>query len=161
MQTTDGGYAMVGNTNSSGAGGTDFWLVKTNAIGDMQWNKTFGGTSNEYGYCVVQAGDGGYAVLGYGNSFGAGGNDSWLVKTDPAGNMVWNKTYGGTSGDKVYTIVQTTDGGYAVTGLTPSFGASGYDAWLFKTDATGNLQWNKIYGGPANDYGLHLLQTVD
>ena len=161
MQTTDGGYAMVGNTNSSGAGGTDFWLVKTNASGDMQWNKTFGGTSNENGYCVVQAGDGGYAVLGFGNSFGAGGNDAWLVKTDPAGNMVWNKTYGGASGDQAYTIVQTTDGGYAVTGLTTSFGASGYDAWLFKTDATGNLQWNKIYGGPANDYGLHLLQSVD
>ena len=154
MQTTDGGYAMVGNTNSSGAGGTDFWLVKTNAIGDMQWNKTFGGTSNEDGYCVVQAGDGGYAVLGYGNSFGAGGNDSWLVKTDKAGNMVWNKTYGGTSGER--WRVRSHWFNTLIWGLADTM------LGFLRPMLRGISQLGKkIYGGPANDYGLHLLQTVD
>jgi predicted secreted protein len=161
FQTKDGGYAIAGNTNSSGAGGLDFWLVKTNSTGDMQWNKTYGGAGTDFGYCIIQAIDGGYAMVGYTNSSGAGGQDDWLVKTDASGNMQWNKTYGGTAGEQAFTVVQTTDGGYVITGLTSSFGAGGFDAWLFKTDASGNMQWNKTYGGTGTEYGIHASQTVD
>jgi hypothetical protein len=161
VQTSDGGYAMAGSTNSSGAGGFDYWLAKTNSTGNMLWNKAFGGTGNDYGYGLVQAGDGGYTIVGYTNSFGAGGNDGWLIKTDATGNMQWNKTYGGTPGEQAYSVILTMDGGYVVTGLTSSFGAVGYDAWLFKTDAAGTLQWNKIYGGSGSEWGLHIAQTTE
>ena len=160
-QTSDGGYAMLGNTNSSGAGGLDFWLVKTNATGDMQWNKTYGGNLNDAGYQIVKTSDGGYAMIGVTVSFGAGGNDVWLVKADAAGTMQWNRTYGRNLTDSGMAVAQTTDGGYAIAAITNSFGAGGNDAWLIKTDATGTMQWNKTYGGTGTDYALHMLQTVD
>ncbi len=160
-QTNDGGYALAGNTVSFGAGGLDVYLVKTDAAGNMQWNKTYGGSGSEYALHVSQTGDGGYAMVGYTNSFGAGGNDYWLVKTDAAGNMQWNKTYGGNGAEIAYGVVQTSDGGYVVGGYTISFGAGGNDVWLIKTDATGNMIWNKTYGGTGSDYGYDMVQCSD
>jgi len=160
-QTSDGGYAIVGNTNSSGAGGIDAWLVKTNANGDMQWNMTYGGTANDQGMVLVQTSDGGYAIAGYTNSFGAGNNDFWLIKTDATGIMQWNKTYGGTNLDNAYAMVLTSDGGFAIAGRTSSFGAGGIDVWLVKTDAVGTMQWSKTYGGTGGDYGLHMVYTSE
>ena len=127
----------------------------------MQWNKTFGGSGTDFGYTVIQANDGGFAMVGYTASFGAGGNDGWFVKTDSAGTMQWNKTFGGTAGEQLFTVVQTTDGGYALTGLTTSFGAGGFDAWLIKTDSAGITGWSRTYGGAGTDYGLHLSPTVE
>jgi predicted secreted protein len=138
VQTGDGGYALVGFTNSSGAGGYDFWLIKIDAAGNAQWNKTYGGTNNDLAEALVQTTDGGYALVGYTESFGAGDADFWLIKTDAAGNVQWNRTYGGTSYDFAYALVQTADGGYALAGRTKSFGAGNYDFWLIKTDAAGN-----------------------
>jgi hypothetical protein len=141
VQTSDGGYALSGRTNSFGAGSTDFWLVKTDASGDQQWNKTYGGTGVDLGYCgLVQTHDGGYALAGWTNSFGAGNYDFWLVKTDEAGNAQWNKTYGGTGEDRANGLIQTADGGYAIVGYTLSFGAGNEDAWVIKTDAVGNAK---------------------
>jgi hypothetical protein len=160
-QTSDGGYALGGVTNSFGAGSNDFWLVKTDASGNMQWNKTYGGTGNDYGYSVVQTSDGGYALAGLTTSFGAGGNDAYLVKTDASGNMQWNQTYGGTGSDIVYLLVATPDGGYALGGRTASFGAGSDDFWIVKTDAAGNMQWNKTYGGTGSDTGMYLIRTAE
>jgi predicted secreted protein len=160
-QTSDGGYAITGNTNSSGAGGIDAWLVKTNANGDMQWNRTYGGVGNDQSVVVVQTSDGGYAIAGYTNSFGAGNNDFWLIKTDSTGAMLWNKTYGGTNIDTAFSMVLTSDGGFAISGRTVSFGAGGSDIWLVKTDAAGNAQWNKTYGGVGTEYGLHMVYTSE
>jgi hypothetical protein len=161
IQTGDGGYALAGYTSSFGAGWYDFWLVKTNSAGTMQWNKTYGGTNADYGRSVVQTGDGGYALAGYTYSFGAGNADDWLVKTDASGNQLWNTTYGGTSEDGAYWVVQTGDGGYALAGFTYSFGAGNRDAWLVKTESNGNMQWNKTYGGTADDEAWKLIQTGD
>jgi parallel beta-helix repeat protein len=161
VQTSDGGYAVAGYTNSFGAGSYDFWLVKTDSTGAMQWNKTYGGASTDLPSSVVQTSDGGYALAGYTNSFGAGADDFWLVKTDSSGAMQWNKTYGGTSGDNPYSVVQTSDGGYALAGSTNSFGAGNYDFWLVKTDSTGAMQWNKTYGGASTDNPSSVLQTSD
>ena len=161
VQTVDGGYALVGWTNSFGAGFDDFWLVKTDAAGTMQWNKTYGGTNDDMAHALVQTADGGYALVGYTSSFGAGNRDFWLVKTDAAGNAQWNRTYGGTSYDEAYALVRTSDGGYALAGETQSFGAGGVDAWLVKTDASGNMQWNRTYGGTSADYASALVQTGD
>jgi predicted secreted protein len=161
FQTSDGGYALTGFTTSFGAGGMDVWLVKTDTAGNMQWNKTYGGTGTDYGFSVVQTSDGGYAVAGPTTSFGAGGQDVWLVKTDAAGNMQWNKTYGGPLAEWMDQMILTVDGGYAIAGNTKSWGAGGQDVWLVKTDAAGNMQWNKTYGGTGTDDGFHMMQTVD
>ncbi len=160
FQTSDGGFAIAGLTSSFGAGGMDAWLVKTDSAGNMQWNKTYGGTGADYAFSVVQTGDGGYAVSGPTASFGAGSMDVWLFKTDASGNMVWNKTYGGTGYEWMDQMIKTADGGYAISGYTSSFGAGGTDVWLVKADASGNMQWNKTYGGTANDNGFHLLQET-
>jgi hypothetical protein len=140
IQTWDGGYAIAGSTKSSGAGDFDFWLVKTDASGNQLWNKTYGGTGEDWACSVVLTGDGGYAIAGATESFGAGGWDFWLVRTDASGNMQWNKTYGGGNWDWANSLIQTWDGGYAIAGITNSFGAGGPgDVWLVKTDASGSI----------------------
>ncbi len=164
VETGDGGYALAGLTESSGAGLADFWLVKTDASGNMQWNKTYGGTGYDQCNSVVQTSDGGYAMAGSTTSYGAGSDDFWLVKTDSTGNALWSKTYGGTGVDYAVTVVQTGDGGYALAGTTRSFGAGDWDFWLVKTDVNGNMQWNKTYGGTGDDrYSCSngFIQTVD
>jgi len=161
VQTSDGGYAIAGYTTSSGAGFQDFWLVKTDVSGNMQWNKTYGGAGDDEARSLVQTSDGGYALAGYTKSFGAGYSDFWLVKTDMNGNMEWNKTYGGIFEDVAVSMVQTNDGGYALTGTTNSFGTTMYDFWLVKTDANGNMQWNETYGGIGNNVPCSVVQTSD
>ena len=160
----DGGYAIAGGTWSFGAGEFDFWLVKTDSAGNHLWNKTYGGTAYDAALSVVQTGpepDGGYAIAGTTYSYGAGYQDFWLVKTDSAGNHLWNKTFGGTGWDEAWGLVETVDGGYAIAGSTWSFGAGEYDFWLVKTDADGNHVWNKTYGGSLTDVALSMVQTDD
>jgi len=161
FQNNDGSYVLGGSTNSSGAGNLDVWLVKTNATGSMQWNKTYGGTGADMAMYAIQSSDGGYAVAGRTNSLGAGGFDMWFLKTDVAGNMLWNKTYGGTGTEQANAMIKTVDGGYAMFGPTTSFAIGGQDAWLVKTDADGNMVWNKTYGGVVNEYAIYLIQTSD
>jgi len=161
IQTGDGGYAMAGETGSSGAGHQDFWLVKTDSSGIVQWNKTYGGTSDDWAQSVVQTGDGGYALVGFTDSFDVGAGDFWLVKTDSVGNAQWNKTYGGAGLDWGMSLVQALDGGYALTGYTRSLGAGADDVWLVKTDSSGNAQWNKTYGGSTDDWGYSVVITSE
>jgi hypothetical protein len=163
VQTSDGGYALAGMTESFGHGSDrdDFWFVKTDSSGNMEWNQTYGGTIREYGFCLVQTSDGGYAFAGTTCSFGAGNHDSWLVKTDAFGNMEWNQTYGGADADGSSSMIHTTDGGYVLAGSTNSFGAGEYDFWLIKTDEAGNMQWNRTYGGAGSDIASSLIETSD
>jgi parallel beta-helix repeat protein len=161
VETTDGGYALAGMTLSFGVGNGDFWLVKIDANGGMQWNKTYGGTGGDQAYALVQTADGGYALAGYTRYLGGNDRDFWLVKTDSYGNAQWNRTYGGTNVDSAEALVETTDGGYALAGWTDSFGAGGWDAWLVKTDASGTMQWNQSYGGADIDEALALVETTD
>jgi predicted secreted protein len=161
LQTVDGGYVLLGQTTSFGAGSTDFWLVKTDGSGNMQWNMTYGGTGSDIGIHVLQTGDGGYALLGYTNSFGAGSNDAWLIKTDVAGNMQWNMKYGGSGAEYGQCLEPTIDGGYAIACMTTSFGAGGLDFWFVKTDLSGTVEWNMTYGGTGSDGPTHFIQTMD
>jgi hypothetical protein len=160
ISTSNGGYAMVGHRQPSGSSSRDFQLIKVDSSGNHMWNKTYGGSSEDTAIGVVQSNDGGYAIIGATNSLGIN-TDAWLVKTDAAGNMQWNQTYGGTGQDVGDTIIQTNDGGYAITGQTTSFGAGNWDAWLFKTDSSGNQLWNKAYGGINGEMGADLIQTDD
>ena len=161
VQTDDGGYAFATLTYSFGTELSDFWLVKTNSTGNMQWNYTYGGWAQDWAFSVVQTRDGGYAIAGVTGSFGAGGGDFWLVKTDANGNEQWNYTYGGTDEDRAHRVIETSDGGYALAGYTYSFGAGYTDFWLVKTDAAGNMQWNRIYGGADFDRAWSVVETSD
>ena len=161
LETSDGGYMVAGYTVSFGAGGADVWLVKTNATGTVQWNQTYGGLGDDYGRSVAQTSDGGYMVASFTDSFGAGGYDFWLVRTDAAGMVQWNQTYGGTGDDVVRSVIKTSDEGYAIAGVTDSYGAGSSDVWLVKIDAAGMMQWNQTYGGPSGDEGSFVVETVD
>jgi hypothetical protein len=159
--TTDGGYAMTGFTNSSGAGNYDGWLVKVDSTGNLQWNKTYGGATADDLYTVLQTDDEGYIMVGYTTSFGAGAADGRLIKVDSSGNLLWNHTYGGTGVDDTVSMVKTSDNGYALVGYTRSFGAGGTDFWLVKVDLDGVMQWNKTYGGLNDDSAHSVVQTSD
>jgi len=170
VETSDGGYALAGSTESFGAGDADFWLVKTDANGTMQWNMTYGGPDSEEAYSVVQTSDGGYALAGYMQYSDVRvsdflvitrGSDFLLVKTDAYGNVEWNQTYGGIEDEYAFSVVETSDGGYAIAGKTESFGAGSFDFWLVKTDAYGNMEWNRTYGGSDSEGAYSLVQTSD
>jgi len=160
-QTSDGGYIVAGSTASFGAGSSDIFLIKTDANGDVQWAKTYGGTYRDSAYSLQQTSDGGYIVAGETSSFGAGYPDAFLIKTDADGNIIWAKTYGGTNWDFTFSVRQTSDGGYIVAGGTRSFGAGSWDIFLIKTDADGNVQWAKTYGGTSTDVATSVQQTSD
>jgi len=158
VETSDGGYALTGDTSPHLLGSPrDIWLVKTDAYGVMEWNRTYGGASYESAFSLIVTSDGGFALAGWTRSFGSGFEDVWLVKTDVIGNVLWNQTYGGEKYDRAYALVETSEGGYAIAGYTNYVGA-GKDFWLLKTDSDGNLLWNRTYG----EGSVHsLVETSD
>jgi hypothetical protein len=160
-QTSDSGYVVAGYTNSFGAGQGDFYLIKTNSAGDALWTKTFGGSSDDVGYTVQQTSDSGYVIAGYTSSFGAGGSDVYLIKTDTNGDTLWTKIYGGSNNDDGHSVQQTSDGGYVIAGTTSSFGAGSVDIYLIKTNAAGDTLWTKTNGGSSDDFGKFVQQTSD
>jgi len=113
VETSDGGYAIAGYTRDLDAPEEedDFWLVKTDADGNMEWSKTYGETQYEKAGSVVKTSDGGFALAGFKNSFGGWGNDFWLVKTDNYGNIEWSQTHGGSEADIAHSLIETSDGG--------------------------------------------------
>ena len=160
-QTPDGGFVLVGSTKSFGAGLNDAWLIKADSSGNELWNRTFGGVEEDYGYCVVETSDGSLLFAGRTESAGVGASDAWLVKTDSGGNELWRRTFGGASYDSVRSVQETSDGGFVLLGYTKSFGAGNYDAWLIKTDASGNETWSRTFGGGNMDFGSSVMQTTD
>ncbi|MFZ5432253.1 MAG: T9SS type A sorting domain-containing protein [Calditrichota bacterium] len=161
QQTADGGYIVAGFTDSFGAGGTDFYLVKTNPQGDTLWTRAYGGGRTDVANSVQQTADGGYIVAGYTASYGAGLGDFYVVKTTAQGDTLWTRTYGGSGGEEAFSIQQTTDGGYIIAGLTSSFGAGGADFFLVRTNAQGDTLWTHTYGGSDLDMATSVRQTTD
>ncbi len=159
IQSSDGGYVVVGNTRSFGAGNWDILILKLASNGAISWARAFGGTGWDKAYSVTQTTDGGYAIAGWTMSFGAGSYDILVLKLDGSGALSWAKTLGGTSGDRAYCITRTSDGGVAVVGETGSFGGS-WDFLAFKLGSTGDVSWARIFTGTKQEYGS-ITQTSD
>ena len=136
-QTTDGGFVLGATTNSFGAGNWDAYLIKTDAVGILQWSKTYGMSGEDRVQCARQTSDGGYILCGRSSSFGAGNFDATLHKTDVNGNLQWTKGFGGGGDDQGWYVRQLSNNAYALCGYTVSFGAGVKDALMIRTDLTG------------------------
>jgi len=161
QQTSDGGYIMAGYTDSYTYGSYDFAIYKLNSSGNKLWFKHYGGTNDDRGWSIQQTSDGGYVVAGYTNSYTYGNDDCAIYRLDSNGNKVWFKHYGGTSGDRGYSIQQTSDGGYIVAGYTESYTHGSSDFAIYKLNSSGNKVWFKHYGGTNNDHANSIQQTSD
>ena len=159
-QTSDSGYVFLGYTNSYGAGGYDFYLVKMDSSFNIQWTKTYGGTDWDFGNCVAQTTDGGYILCGSTYSYGNGNLDYYLIKTNSLGDTLWTKTYGGSNEDEAKSVVQTSDGGYILTGTTKSLGDTLGDVYTIKTFSNGDTTWTKKFGGLQADKGNDVLESI-
>jgi len=157
-EISDGGYIIAGSTQSYGNGSSDVWLIKTGANGNEEWSQTFGGSEYDYSGSVVETSDGGYIIAGSTESYGAGGSDAWLIKTDANGTEEWDKTFGGSDYDWGSSVAETSDGSYIIAG---SYGTGSSDAWLIKTSADGNKEWDETFGGSGGDCGCSVAQTSD
>ncbi|MFI5219820.1 MAG: T9SS type A sorting domain-containing protein [Bacteroidia bacterium] len=187
QQTVDGGYILGGwsKSNISGDktencnGGWDYWIVKTNSLGNIQWQNTIGGNADDYLYSVYQTSDGGYILGGYSYSNISGDKtennngyqDYWIVKTDSLGSIQWQNTIGGNGGDELYSVQETSDGGLILGGWSDSnisgdktensIGMGLADYWIVKTDGAGNIQWQNTIGGAVFDLLYSIQQTAD
>jgi hypothetical protein len=158
IETNDGGFVILGETTSYGNGIWDIYLIKTDHNGDTLWTKTFGGEFSEFGKSVQQTTDGGFIITGSTDTYGFGGVDVYLIKTDVDGNTLWNKTFGSDQDEYGQSVKQTSDGGYIIAGFTYSIED---DVYLLKTDENGLLLWTKTYGGESMDWGYSVQQTID
>jgi len=178
--SSDGGYYIAGHTHLSDDGDVigshgifDFWVLKLDSLGILQWQKCLGGTNSEEAYSIVQTYDGGCVVAGYttsndGDLISFTGNDAlWIVKLDALGNIQWQQYYGGTGNESAKSIISTSDGGYAVAGFTSSNDGDvsanngGRDAWIMKLNSQGDLIWQKCLGGTGLDEAYSIIQATD
>lgn len=185
INTDDGGY-LAGGYSMSGISGDktemqrgsfDYWIVKLDASGNIQWDKTLGGKDGDNLNAVLQTSDGGYLLGGHSASGISGEKsdtargyyDYWIVKTDESGNVQWDKTIGGASADYLSSMLQTEDGGFLLGGMSssnksgdkksPTRGRDDY--WLVKINALGSIEWDKTFGGNKDDYLTAIQKTID
>ena len=178
QQTSDGGYIMAGKTTSmnngdvsGNMGNADYWVVKMDTAGILEWQKCLGGSYIDEAKSIEQTSDGGYIVLGTSESNDGqvtgsyGGTDYWMVKLDSAGTITWQKSYGEWDYEEAYYVKQTPDGGYIISGDTYSYSLPGHhgqtDIWILKTDASGNIEWQKMLGGSELDFAYQVQIAND
>lgn len=185
VETPDLGYIFVSETFSNDGdvtgnhqeGALDYWVVKIDSTGDIQWSKCYGGTDNDYPYNIICTNDGGYAVIGVAvsNDFDVidhhgpeGVADVWIIKIDSVGNLQWTKSLGGTSSDVGFKLIQLADSGYLVLCSTTSTDgdlvltpANFIDIWIARLDPSGNFQWGQCFGGSSADEAYDLMLTPD
>ena len=174
-----GESTLAGYTKSFGAGGSDMWLVKkyqrpatfhganntpygnistfNTYMNWVQWSQTYGGSQDDGAKCLIQAIDGGYVLSGYTYSYGAGGSDMYLVKTDSSGNLLWTVTFGGLQDDGANCIVQASDEGFVLAGYTNS-DVSSQSTWVIKIDSSGTIEWSVICPGKN---ATSLVRTLE
>jgi hypothetical protein len=158
QQTKDDGYIIAGYTSTPD--GRKAWLIKLDPAGNKEWDRALGKKDSEAS-SIQQTEDGGYIITGYTSSYGAGKEDVWLIKADSIGAIEWLNTFGGPNKDIGFSVQETIDGGYIITGFTESFGAGSRNVWLIKTDSKGYKEWDRTFGGPDYDSGACVQQTTD
>lgn len=175
IEVESGGFALIGSTRSYGSEDPvthlqtyDIWLIRTDAIGNILWNRTYGETGDDIGRSLVELNDGGFLLLGEINSSFAtldhSGQyteyhpDAWLLRTNEAGELLWNQTYGGEENDFIRSVALDADGGFTIVGFTNSYGTSTYDGWLLFTASDGAEENRITYGSLADDYFRILLE---
>jgi uncharacterized delta-60 repeat protein len=139
IQLSDGSFVAAGSTMSYGAGNYDMYVVKFSSAGQINWTRTIGGSGYEFASSLVQVSDGGFIVSGSTESFGAGGSDFYTIKLNSSGVIQWQKTIGGSGDDYGYTVINTADGGFCISGYTKSYGAGGEDCFLVKFSSNGSV----------------------
>ncbi len=183
--TSDGGFIIAGYSHSSVSGDVgdnnngraDYWIVKVNALGEIQWEKLIGGSLDDYAESIIQTSDGGYLVAGYSLSSASGDvsetnngdSDYWIVKLSETGNVIWNRLIGGSKEEKAYEVIETLDGGYAVVGHSESSESGDVtgisngilDYWIVKLDGLGNIEWNNLLGADLVESANGIVQTSD
>ncbi len=162
-KTYDRGYIVTGYTASYGAGGKDVYIMKIDEKGDTVWTRTYGGSDDDEGRCVIETRDTQYVIVGYTASYGAypGYKDIYLLKIDRNGDTLWTHTYGGPDDEIGYQVVETPDGGFIIAGYTASYGAGSYDIYLVKTDENGDTLWTKTYGSGGLDKAYGIIRAID
>ncbi|MCF7559798.1 hypothetical protein L3X39_04045 [Sabulilitoribacter multivorans] len=187
-KTQDGGYAVIGYTQSSDGDvlnktnvSFDYWLLKFDSNSNLQWQKTYGGTDDDRGSDIIQTTDGGFAIIGYSKSSdldvteNAGANDFWISKLDASGTITWEKSFGFQGADSGISIIQTNDNGFLLTGVLDVSASGGQgnsktisskrhaggDYWVIKIDASGEKEWSHFYGGTFTDTSYDAIQTED
>lgn len=176
QQTSDGGYIVAGESSSINGdvtgnhGNADYWIVKLDSSGNIQWQKSLGGSNRDAANSVQQTSDGGYIVAGESNSTNGdvtgnhGNSDYWIVKLDPSGTIQWQKSLGGSLHDAANSIQQTSDGGYIVAGGASSSNGDvthnngNDDFWIVKLDSLGTIQWEKSLVGNLADTAQSIQQ---
>lgn len=159
--TSDGGYVIIGQTYSYGAGSGDYWLIKTDASGNKEWDKMFGGPGLDEGKNIRQTSDGGFIITGDTDSYGAGADDIYFIKTDAGGNMAWSKVIGSPEKEASKMIEECPDGGYIIAGITRGFNFVNPNGWLIKTDASGDTTWTRFFGGYDHEHLYCAKPTSD
>lgn len=184
ISTTDGGYAVLGFSQSNDGDVSnkineqyDYWLLKFDSNDQQQWQRSFGGSKDDRGEKIIQTNDSGYALIGFNRSAdndvteNAGFQDVWLLKLDALGNIVWQKSFGFSGTDQGFSVLQTSDSGYLISGIldvTASGGQgnkrlkhAGGDYWALKLDQNGNLLWRNYFGGTNTDTCYDAIETND
>src|SRR6185436_2258986 len=177
--TNDHGFIFAGYTNSNNGditlnhGFDDYWIVKTDSAGNIQWQKSFGGSDQDHALSVQQTTDGGYLAGGFSNSLNGdvtlnnGSYDYWIIKLDSAGSLLWQQSLGGSLDDKGQCLALCADGGFVISGFTASSDSDvtfnhGYeDLWMVKFDSSGLIQWEKSFGGSGVDQAYSIKQITD
>jgi len=160
LLVTNNSHFLVGGVHPP----SEFWLIRTDSLGKHLWNKTYGGNNTDRIFqnnLVLECDNGDIIMGGYTISFGSGQSDVWLIRTDLFGNMIWNKTYGGSELDRPQMISECEDGGFIICANTKSYGQGDLDLWVIKTDSLGNLIWNITLGGEASDEGRSIMEMDD
>lgn len=181
-QTFDGGYIISGYSQSDDGdlnfhhGSNylkDYWIVKLDSIGNIEWQKSLGGTDSDLAWSIQQTADSGFIVAGESFSFNAnvtlnyGEEDFWVVKLSAAGSIQWEKSYGGSLSEDAFIIIQTSDGGFIIGGDSNSIDGDftsnhGYDDFaIIKIDSAGILEWQKTYGGTFYEGAGSIQETTD
>ncbi len=160
-EVVNGGYILTGYTTDGKYGGEDVFLIRTDAKGNIIWRKTYGGKGNDNGWAVRQTDDGGFIILGFTDSFGNGGMDVYLVKTDPEGDVIWTKTFGSEKDEFGWDIRTTQDNGFIIAAQTNGYGNGDIDAYLIKTDSLGIEEWSNTFGGKKVDRIFSVQPTHD